>query len=79
MTVSAVAEHKGITLAGIKVRVSRKTKSEDEIRSSFFVEIELPRELDEREKVLLFNSARRCDVTKILAGEMDFSYKLIEN
>lgn len=60
----------------IEVRVGRETHNNEENLSVFSVEIELPANLDDREKILLFNSARKCDVTKILKGEFQFQYQL---
>lgn len=60
----------------IEVLVSRDTHNNEENQSVYSVEIELPAKLDDREKILLFNSARNCDVTKILKGEFQFQYQL---
>ena len=32
--------------------------------------------LSRRERIILFNSARRCEVNKLLNGEMTFDYQL---
>jgi uncharacterized OsmC-like protein len=45
-------------------------------RTSFDVQIDLGTGLTKRERVLLFNSARRCEVYKLLTGELHFEYKL---
>jgi len=63
-------------LDGIEVRVSREVQNTRENKSLYSVEIELPAYLDDREKILLFNSAKKCDVTKILKGEFQFQYQL---
>ncbi len=60
----------------IEVLVSRDTYNNEENHSVYSVEIELPANLDDREKILLFNSARKCDVTKILKGGFQFQYQL---
>ena len=78
LTISAVAEHKGIKLKDVEVRIQRESDNNNGGRTSFYIEIDLMGELDDREKVLLFNSARKCDVTKILAGDIGFQYKLLE-
>jgi len=41
--------------------------------ASFASRIEIDGRLDERERTLLLNSVRQCDVHKILAGRMSFS------
>ena len=48
-------------------------------KTTFFIETELQGELSKRERILLFNSARKCDVSKLLAGEVSFEYQLIED
>jgi len=52
--------------------------SENPESTIFSVEIELSGDLTKREKILLFNSARKCDVSKMLSGEMNFTYDLLE-
>lgn len=76
LTISAVAEFKKINLVGIDVRVFRKNSETEKDKSIFYIEIKLVGELSQREKVMLFNSARKCDVSKILAGEVGFEYLL---
>ena len=45
--------------------------------SSFFnIEIELGSGLTRREKTILLNVARSCEVGKMLTGEMSYAYKL---
>jgi uncharacterized OsmC-like protein len=61
------------------VRVSRKASGTDTDKTIFFIETELHGELSKREKILLFNSARKCDVSKLLAGEVCFEYQLVED
>jgi uncharacterized OsmC-like protein len=48
------------------------------MQTRFVIEIELDGDFDQREKVILFNSARKCDVSKLLTGEIKFKYQLIE-
>ena len=79
LTISAVAEHKEISLTGAEVRVSRISDTDQGTHTSFTVKIKLQHDLNNREKVLLLNAARKCDVSKILAGKVDFSYQLIED
>jgi hypothetical protein len=43
-------------------------------QSSFTVHIDLGMGLTERERAILLNSARRCDVHKLLNGQMRFAY-----
>ena len=78
LTISAVAEHKEIALEDIEVRIQRDTRINNGVNTDFFIEIKLTGDLDERERILLFNSARKCDVTKIMNGTTDFKYRLQE-
>lgn len=61
------------------MRVSRKASLTDKDKNTFIIETELKGELSKREKILLFNSARKCDVSKLLAGDISFEYQLIED
>ncbi|HUT20777.1 MAG TPA: hypothetical protein VM366_16595 [Anaerolineae bacterium] len=45
-------------------------------QSTFSVEIDLGPGLTRRERALLFNSARRCEVHKLLEGSLAFDYQL---
>ena len=45
-------------------------------RTQFEVQIDLGEGLTQREQIILFNSARRCEVNKLLNGEMTFDYQL---
>ena len=79
LTMSAVAENKGIELGDVVVRVEPWIEAErgamtTHLRSS----IDLGAGLTQRERVILFNSARRCEVHKMLHGEITFDYELVD-
>ena len=76
LTVAAVAEHKGITPERIDVEVRRCTEEGTQWRTRFAVQVDLGAGLSHREQALLFNSARRCEVHKLLEGETAFAYEL---
>jgi uncharacterized OsmC-like protein len=78
LTISAVAEHKQIKLAGINVRIFRDVSDSKEVDTRFLIEANLRGNLTKREKILLFNSARNCDVSKLLSGNIMFQYELKE-
>jgi len=44
----------------------------------FTIHIDLGKGLTHRERVILYNSARRCEVYQLLTGEMTFEYELLE-
>ena len=44
-------------------------------RTRFVVGVELGAGLSHRERKILFNVARRCEVHKLLSGELDFEYR----
>jgi len=79
LTVSAVAENKNIDLDGIDVYVSRTTSKKHGEISKFIIEIKLKGDLTKRERILLFNSARKCDVSKLLKGDLGFDYQLLSD
>lgn len=76
LTIAAVAAHKGITPQQIDVEIHRRTVEDGAWQSTFSVEIDLGPGLTRREQVLLFNAARRCEVHKLLEGELAFEYEL---
>ena len=45
-------------------------------QSHFEVQVDLGGSLGKRERIILFNSARRCEVHKLLSGESRFNYHL---
>ena len=62
-----------------EVHIERIPSSDAPGMTLYEIGIDLAGEFDNREKVILFNSARKCDVGKILAGKIDFQYHLIEH
>ena len=60
------------------MRINRITDDNISILTSFNVFIRLDGDFTDREKILLFNSARKCEVNKLLNGDFDFNYRLIE-
>ncbi len=47
-------------------------------QTSFVIRLDLGQGLTRRERAILFNSSRRCEVNKLLTGEMRFGYDLLE-
>jgi uncharacterized OsmC-like protein len=76
LTISAVAEHKKIKLSGINVSISRNTSGASEVETQFLIEINLKGELTKHDKIVLFNSARKCEVGKLLSGKINFQHQL---
>ena len=76
LTVAAVAANKGIAPQRIDVQIYRRTVEAASWQSTFAVEIDLGPGLSRRERVLLFNAARRCEVHKLLEGDLAFEYRL---
>jgi uncharacterized OsmC-like protein len=77
LTIAAVAEAKGIAPERIDVQIRRQTREDLSWQTLFVVQVDLGQGLTRRERVLLFNSARRCEVRKLLNGEMTFDYQLV--
>jgi uncharacterized OsmC-like protein len=63
-------------LDGLEIAISRHSNKNDEAGSLFKVEVKIDSDLTTREKILLFNSARKCDVSKLLFGKSEFEYRL---
>jgi hypothetical protein len=75
---AAVAAHKGIEPERIGVQIERQTVESAPWRTTFAVDIDLGEGLSRRERVILFNSARHCEVHKLLDGESGFDYRLVD-
>jgi hypothetical protein len=73
---AAVADHKKIKLGTADVRIDYQLHPGKEWLTSFDVRIDLGNGLTSREKRILFNTARLCEVTKLLSGEKKFTYEL---
>ncbi|MBL7200155.1 MAG: hypothetical protein ISS56_08405 [Anaerolineae bacterium] len=78
LTIAAVAENKGIAPERIDVQIERESIERTPWRTFFSVQIDLGEGLTRRDRTILFNSARRCEVYKLLNGEMTFDYRLID-
>ena len=74
LTVAAVAENKLIKLDKIDVEISRQTDEGSPWRTRFAVSLDLGSGLTRREQAILYNSARNCEVHKLLSGELEFEY-----
>ena len=89
LTIAAVAANKGITLGRLAVSVESRTELAATIGSAnrgganraathFYSRVGLDKELSPRERRILFNSARLCEVHKMLRGEITFEEELME-
>jgi uncharacterized OsmC-like protein len=74
LTLSAVADNKKISLKKLEVRVGCKTGNGTSRSTRFTISIDAGNGLTQREQAILFNSARNCEVGKILAGAIDIEY-----
>jgi uncharacterized OsmC-like protein len=81
LTLAAVAAHKRMVIDRLAVVTTFDLALTPGVgtRTSFASRIEVDGRLDERERTILLNSARRCDVHKILAGQMSFDDELVVN
>ena len=74
---AAVADNKKILLDTVEVKIDHRIQPGKKWLTSFNVRIDLGRGLTRRERTILLNSARFCEVTKLLAGEKTFEYELL--
>ncbi len=73
LTMAAVADHKGISLSRLVVSVEGHTEFVGRQATTRFVsQLDLGNGLTPREQRILVNSARQCEVHKMLRGEMVF-------
>ena len=71
LTMAAVAANKGMTLGRLAVSVESRTKIADRSAATHFsCRVELDEGLTARERRILFNSARLCEVHKMLQGKI---------
>jgi len=79
LTMAAVAASKGITPGRLAVSVESRTELADRNAATIFTSrVELDQGLTARERRILFNSARLCEVHKMLRGEITFEEELTE-
>ncbi|MBN1136940.1 MAG: OsmC family protein, partial [Anaerolineae bacterium] len=79
LTMAAVAANKGITLGRLAVSVESRTELADRKAATVFTSrVELDKGLTARERRILFNSARLCEVHKMLRGEITFEEEITE-
>jgi uncharacterized OsmC-like protein len=78
LTMAAVAEHKGIPVTRLAAAVKGQTEFVGRRTKTHFVsELDLGEGLDPREVRILFNSARQCEVHKMLQGEFSFEERWV--
>jgi uncharacterized OsmC-like protein len=79
LTMAAVAEHKGIAVTRLAATVEGRTEFAQRRTATHFVsELDLGEELTPREQRILYNSAKQCEVHKMLRGEIVFDERLVE-
>lgn len=71
LTVAAVAAHKGINLSPFEVEVEMENF---ERGGRISITLRIKDELTEREKKILSNSAKYCEVSKFLEGPVEFKW-----
>jgi uncharacterized OsmC-like protein len=76
LTIAAVAKEKHITPEKIEVIVNRITVANEKWHSTFEIRVDLGNGLTNRERILLFNAARSCEVHQMLKGEKTFNFQL---
>lgn len=77
LTMSAVAEHKGIHITRMAATVEGRTEFAGLGASTRFISrLDLGEGLTSRELRILYNSAKQCEVHKMLRGEITFEEQL---
>ncbi len=80
LTMAAVAANKGISLDKLEVHVKTTIETSDgQTRTIFSSSIDLGQGLTDRERRILFNAARRCEVHRLLRGPLEFKEILAES
>jgi len=74
---AAVAASKNIRVEKLQARVVTTVDERAPLwQSRFAVRVDVGAGLSQRERIVLFNSARHCEVHKLLSGEIGFDYRL---
>ena len=77
LTMAAVADNKGIQATRLGAEVESVTEfAGRETRTRFVSRLDLGEGLTRREVRILYDSARQCEVHKMLRGEVVFEEKL---
>jgi uncharacterized OsmC-like protein len=77
LTMAAVAANKGMALGRLSVSVESRTEVGRGAVTHFVSRVDLGDGLTARERRILFNSARLCEVHKMLRGEITFEEHLL--
>jgi uncharacterized OsmC-like protein len=79
LTMAAVAENKGIAFTRLAASVEGLTEfTGRQANTHFRSEIDLGEGLTPREQRILYNSAKQCEVHKMLRGEIAFDECLVQ-
>ena len=78
LTIAAVADRKEILVEKIDVHIDYDINRRRPWRTAFNVRIDLGSELTRRERTILFNVARTCEVYKMLTGEITCEYQYVK-
>jgi uncharacterized OsmC-like protein len=80
LTMAAVAAHKGIACTRLAATVEGHTEFVGrEAVTRFVSHLDVGADLSLRERRILYNSARQCEVHKMLDGEIEFREHLVES
>ena len=78
LTMAAVAEHKGIEVTRLAASVTGHTEFVGwRAKTHFVSDLDLGDGLDARQMRILYNSARQCEVHKMLQGEISFEERRV--
>jgi uncharacterized OsmC-like protein len=80
LTMAAVAANKNMALDRLEVRVETHIEEDErQQKTTFVTAIDLGSGLTERERRILFNSARRCEVHRLLRGSIEFRETMVSD
>lgn len=78
LTLAAVADNKKIKLDRLDVQIRYEIQTGETWSTRFDVRMDLGDARTPRERAILFNSARWCEVSKLLSGDNKFTYELVD-
>ena len=77
LTMAAVADNKNIKLKNAEIQIGHHISGNKPSITEFQIAVKLENGLTRRERTILFNSARACEMHKMLAGQFKFDYQLL--
>jgi uncharacterized OsmC-like protein len=74
--VAAVAANKEMHLKNIDVKVQFHSSEQNNMTTEFLIDIDIVGNLTEREQKIIYNTARSCEIGKMLNDRVNMMYEI---